>query len=222
MTWEIVCPTPDHEQVALSRKTNMFPMSPEIANLGSSVGTLMLICNSQLIFRGLKCLHIKAQTALSLLGDVISLQRGIFWKMWRIAHRQWDQGIQEILFYLSQAKESLSFTSSSCCGWGENTAHTPIIKKFECIWNPYRGSPVWLIPAHRTGNTLEVRAEDQNQGLMHPTLSLLPEQFLQPLFAFRVPKIQHAAIFESPCFIAQKLESDMLLSDWGCVFPFLL
>lgn len=113
---ERVCPTPNHEQVALSRKTNTFPMSPEIANLGSSVGTLMLICNSQLIFRGLKCLHIKAQTALSLLGDVISFQRGIFWKMWRIAHRQWDQGIQEILFYLSQAKESLSFTSSSCCG----------------------------------------------------------------------------------------------------------
>lgn len=107
---EIVRHTPNHEQVALSRKTNMVPVSPEIADLGSSVGTRILICNSQLIFRGLKCLHIKAQTALSLLGDVTSFQRDIVWKMWRRceAHGPWDQGIQENLFYLSQAKESRS------------------------------------------------------------------------------------------------------------------
>lgn len=114
---EIVCHTPNHEQVALSRKTNTVPVSPEIADLGSSVGTLILICNSQLIFRGLKCLHIKAQTAPLLLGDVTSFQRDIVWKMWRRceAHGPWDQGIQENLFYLSQAKESLSFTSTYCC-----------------------------------------------------------------------------------------------------------
>lgn len=67
---EIVCHALSHKQVSLSRKMNTFSMSSETANLGSTVGTLRLTCTSQFIFRELKCLHIKAQTALLLFGSV--------------------------------------------------------------------------------------------------------------------------------------------------------
>lgn len=91
--------------------------------------------------------------------------------------------------------------------------HTLLLLKSLSAFETLIEAPLsdWSLHTEQATHLRSRAEEDQTQGCIHPTLSLLPEQFLQPLFAFRVPKIQHAAIFESLCFIAQKLEPGMLL-----------